>query len=66
MGRKNLRLDDVLAFVDDGVLIMSALDPSMKEKIISELYKRERKEVGKLLLLASSQEKEKPIIVLRI
>lgn len=45
MGRKNLRLDDVLAFIDDGVLVMSAMDAATKAKIISEIYKRERKEV---------------------
>jgi hypothetical protein len=46
MGRKSLRLDDVLAFIDDGVLVMSAMDAGTKAKIISEIYKRERKEVN--------------------
>jgi len=38
-------LDDVLAFADDGLLIISGLDPVTKSRTISELYKREKKDV---------------------
>nr|CAD2141893.1 unnamed protein product [Meloidogyne enterolobii] len=56
-GRKNLRLDDVLAFADDGLLIISGLDPVTKSRTISELYKREKKDVAVLELPIGDEEK---------
>uniref|UniRef100_A0A1I8BYQ1 Lactamase_B domain-containing protein n=1 Tax=Meloidogyne hapla TaxID=6305 RepID=A0A1I8BYQ1_MELHA len=56
-GRKNLRLDDVLAFADDGLLIISGMDPVTKLRTISELYKREKKDVAVLELPIGDEEK---------
>uniref|UniRef100_A0A914HP85 Uncharacterized protein n=1 Tax=Globodera rostochiensis TaxID=31243 RepID=A0A914HP85_GLORO len=45
MGRHRLRLDDVLSFIDDGVLIMSPLNPQIANKVHMEMFKREKKGV---------------------
>ncbi|KAL3120725.1 hypothetical protein niasHT_008017 [Heterodera trifolii] len=58
--RHRLRLDDVLCFIDDAVLVMSALTPSIANKLHMEVFKREKKEVTVVELPVDGMPKEGP------